>query len=272
MFAREKVKYHESMIMAIKTAFIYRGNLIVNIFMRFIVVLFSLFLWRAIYEGTSIIGGYSFYEMVMYTFFANFVYGLVNFDDFSYDMANNILYGQINTYLLRPVSFIKISFFECIGNKFVYFPVDFFAYIIPLCVFNISNGLEAFINIYKVIVIVVFIAGGVLIGFLISFILGCLTFYIENPSIVIYIKGEIFALLSGSILPLDIFSGWIKSILEVLPTKYMGYYQCLIYLKGWDELNIIIDFLMMIAWIIVLMIITKWLWRKALSKHIANGG
>lgn len=272
MCTGKKIKYYESMVIAVKTAFTYRGNLAVNIFMRFIVVLFSLFLWWAVYKDTSTIGSYSFYEMVIYTFFTNFVYGLVNFDDFSYDMANNILYGQINTYLLRPASFFSISFFECIGNKLVYLPVDILAYVIPLFIFSVLNGVAVFMDLYKVMASIVFIAGGMLIGFLISFILGCLTFYIENPSIVIYIKGEIFALLSGVILPLDIFPKWIKTSLEILPTRYMGYYQCRVFLGGSNELNIFLDLLMMIAWIAALFITTQWLWRRALSKHIANGG
>lgn len=273
MYADKRMtKYYEAMSISAKTAFTYRGNLFVNIFMRFIVVLFSLFLWRAIYMGTSVIGSYSLHEMIIYTFFANFIYGLVNFDDYSYEMANDILYGKISMYLLRPVSFIKTSFFECMGSKTIYFPVDLFAYVIPLVLFEISNGLEIFLNLYKFVAIIIFMAGGIIISFLIAFILGCLTFYIENPSIVIYIKGEVFALLSGSVLPLDIFPDWINLILEILPTKYMGYYQCWIFLKSWNELKIFTNFLMMIAWIFVLVITARGMWHKALSKYIANGG
>lgn len=226
---KKMTKYLEAISISEKTAFAYRGNLIVNVFMRIIVVLFSLFLWRAIYVKTSVIGFYSFYDIIIYTFFVNFIYGLINFDDFSYGMASDILYGKISVYLLRPISFVKMSFFECLGNKIIYFPVDFLSYIIPLIFFAIYNSLEISINLHEFVAIIFFIAGGGLMSFLISFILGCLTFYIENPSIVIYIKGEIFALLAGIVMPLDIFPDWINFILEILPTKYMGYYQCCIF-------------------------------------------
>lgn len=265
-------KYRKNMLLALKTAYIYRENFLISVVMRFIVVFLTLYLWKAVYAGQDTVGNYSFIEMMLYLFFANFIYGICNFDDFSYESVNNILQGKISNYLLRPVSYSRMAFFECIGQKLVFMPIDFLAYMIPLGVVAICNHYHLCMSILGWGMIFFTSFGGIIVGFLISFLLGMIAFYVENPRVLIFIKGELFALLSGSLIPLDMFPNKIRCLLEFLPVKYIGYYQSSILLRGIAVEDCFFDLLLLVGWIVLLLFLGKNLWKLALTKYIANGG
>lgn len=265
-------KYKKNMLLSLKTAFMYRENFFISIIMRFIVVLLTIYLWKAIYTGQNEINGYRFTEMILYLFIANFIYGLGNFDDFSNELITNILQGKISTYLLRPASYLKMSFFECLGQKFVFIPIDFIAYIIPLIITAQSTQYHFQFSVLKLFMIALTTIGSMIIGFLTCFLLGMVAFYIENPTILLFIKGEIFSLLSGSILPLDMFPSKIRIIIDFLPMKYMGYYQSSLLLGNVTPFQYIYNIFILFTWIILLIAAVHYLWQLALTKYIANGG
>lgn len=265
-------KYRKNMLLALKTAYIYRENFLISVIMRFIVVLLTLYLWKAVYAGQDALGEYSFIEMILYLFLANFIYGIGNFDDFSYELVDNILQGKISNYLLRPASYSRMAFFECIGQKLVYTPIDFLAYVIPLGAVVIYNGYHMSMGAAEWCMIILTSIGGVLVGFLISFLMGMIAFYVENPRVLIFIKGELFALLSGSLIPLDMFPKGVRTFIEMLPIKYIGYYQSSIMLGHVNYNECLFNLALLTGWIFLLLIVVRYLWKLALTKYIANGG
>ena len=265
-------KYKKNMLISIKTAFMYRENFLISIVMRLIVVVLTLYLWKAIYAGQNQVGGFDFTEMIIYIFFSNFIYGLGNFDDYSYQLVESILQGKISYYILRPVSYGKMSFFESIGQKLVYAPIDFLAYIVPLIGVLLCNNYFLAISMPVFLFIFVMTVGGIIVGFLTSFIFGILAFYIENPTVLIFIKGEIFSLLSGSIIPLNMFPNGLRGFFEILPIKYIGYYQSSLLLGKSTARSCIYNAILLAFWICFLVVLACHLWKKALNKYIANGG
>ena len=265
-------KYRKNMFLALKTAYMYRENFLISVVMRFIVVLLTLYLWKAVYAGRDALGDYSFLEMILYLFLANFIYGLGNFDDFSYELVDSILQGKLNSALLRPVSYSRMAFFECVGQKLVYAPIDFLAYVIPLGAAAVYGGWRLRMGSAAWCMLLLTSAGGVLMGFLISFLMGMIAFYVENPRVLIFIKGELFGLLSGSLIPLDLFPKGVRAFLELLPVKYIGYYQSSILLGHMRLEECVFDLALLTVWILFLMLLIRRLWRLALTKYIANGG
>ena len=265
-------KYRKNMLLALKTAYMYRENFLISVAMRFIVVLLTLYVWKAVYAGRDALGDYSFLEMILYLFLANFIYGLGNFDDFSYELVDSILQGKLNSALLRPVSYSRMAFFECVGQKLVYAPIDFLAYVIPLGAAAVYGGWRLRMGPAAWCMLVLTSAGGVLTGFLISFLMGMIAFYVENPRVLIFIKGELFALLSGSLIPLDLFPQGVRAFIEMLPVKYIGYYQSSILLGHVRLEECVFDLALLAGWILLLALLVRRLWRLALTKYIANGG
>ncbi len=52
-------------------------------------------------------------------------------------------------------------------------------------------------------------------------VIGMLSFFIESSSSVFEVWLACFMLLSGYLVPLDLFPGWVRALTDVLPFRYM---------------------------------------------------
>ena len=117
----------------IKIELAYKAQIVMWIVISFIQCFFVLFLYQAIYRNSengmsSVINGFTFYDMVLYmitSFFFSFIMGS---GDTSYEIWTDIKEGTIANTLTKPVSYR-------LRHLFTYFGVLVFDYIVIIVPF-----------------------------------------------------------------------------------------------------------------------------------------
>ena len=188
-------------------------------------------------------------------------------------LATLIDTGKISNYLLLPQSFIKVEFFNAIGTRVLK---------------NLSGLVGASIGVviagfaFKpilppdlrgvLILLFVFLPVSFVIQFLIGVIIGSSNFFVYNKRDFEGIASSyvaVLAILSGSIIPLNqlFFSQFFQS----LPFAWIIHHPMQIYLGNYSNMEILYSVLGGLAWILVLYILAKIVFKLGLKKNESVG-
>lgn len=86
------------------------------------------------------------------------------------------------------------------------------------------------------------------------------------------IMGAIINLLSGMLIPISFFPLWAQKIVNFFPFSSTIYTPSMIFLGKINGNNIISSLALQMLWIIILFIISKWMWKKLIKSLTILGG
>lgn len=170
--------------------------------------------------------------------------------------------GDLKTYL----PFAKNSFQQLISYKA---NVIMFIFTVTVIMFYKFFG---FISIGRILIYFLSIILGVFINFYFSYIFGLLSFKITNMWGLSQIMGAIINLLSGMLIPISFFPLWAQKIVNFFPFSSTIYTPSMIFLGKINGNNIISSLALQMLWIIILFIISKWMWKKLIKSLTILGG
>ena len=263
----------------IKIELAYKAQIVMWIVISFIQCFFVLFLYQAIYRNSengmsSVINGFTFYDMVLYmitSFFFSFIMGS---GDTSYEIWTDIKEGTIANTLTKPVSYR-------LRHLFTYFGVLVFDYIVIIVpflsiVYGIFIGLGILqVNALQFITnVLFFILFSILAGFInnaVSYFVGMLVFYTDHLFGLNMARNALQGFLGGQMIPLA-YMGALGLAFSFTPFAFMNSIPVLT-IMGKLEINDIIIYLgIAILWILIIELINHWIFSRALKKITVQGG
>lgn len=263
----------------IKIELAYKAQIVMWIVISFIQCFFVLFLYQAIYRNSengmsSVINGFTFYDMVLYmitSFFFSFIMGA---GDTSYEIWTDIKEGTIANTLTKPVSYR-------LRHLFTYFGVLVFDYIVIIVpflsiVYGIFIGLGILqVNAFQFITnILFFILFSILAGFInnaVSYFVGMLVFYTDHLFGLNMARNALQGFLGGQMIPLA-YMGALGVAFSFTPFAFMNSIPVLT-IMGKLEINDIIIYLgIAILWILIIELINHLIFSRALKKITVQGG
>ncbi len=263
----------------IKIELSYKAQIVMWIIISFIQVFFVLFLYRAIYRNSpdgmsSVINGFTFYDMVLYmitSFFFSFVMGA---GDTSFDIWNDIREGTIANTLTKPVSYR-------LRHLFTYFGVLIFDYIIIIIpflsiVYGIFIGIGLLnIDIWQFILnVIFFIVFSILAGFInnaVSYFVGMMVFYTDHLFGLNMARNALQGFLGGQMVPLA-YMGTLGVIFSYTPFAFMNSIPVLTIMGKLDIKSILIYLGIALLWILLIEGVNKMIFKHALKKITVQGG
>jgi ABC-2 type transport system permease protein len=268
-------KYFKALKISLLKTFIYRYNYIISCLINIFSTVILIFFWRSIYLFSGNVGSYTLSSMLLYIFIANTVYELIDTSSIANTVSDDIRLGQLNIYLIRPFSYFSYQFAQICGTKVTRLPIMFFLYGglgIFLSISLNGSGTSFSISAMTILFFAVFILFSFLFNFLFDYLLGTLGFWIENPYVVFFIKGEIAVFLCGLAIPIDLFPEFLKNFLEYLPFKYYVFFPYKI-LSGTVSFNECMwNLLLLMAWVGGISLLTYTVWKKSIKNYTATGG
>lgn len=182
-----------------------------------------------------------------------------------YYVYEDIRSGDLDRYLLLPISYIKKKYFENFSNFIVSFPIGFLIIMIANLFFETFEKL-IFLNI---IYFFLFAFLGFTILFFIFEIIGILSFWFENTLSLRDIVWIVIQIFSGETIPLFLLTEKFQ-FLNYLPITYIYYYPVMV-LQGKVE-NIFDVFFIQIFWILVLHSIANFAFKIGINNYQSQGG
>ncbi|MEX2104441.1 MAG: ABC-2 family transporter protein [Bacilli bacterium] len=260
--------YLKFLSLAFKEKYTYKFDFYVSILASMLVVFVQVNVWTALYKGTDFSHVVSLEQVITYVLLSFVIFNLTR-SEVSIKIGKKVEDGSIIADFIRPVNFKSFLLAEDLGNNFFQFLfVSIPAVILSalFCGFSLEGDLLTFIIFLMSVIL------GVLIAFHIKFIIGLFSFWLETSWYIPFFVGAIFELFSGSTIPLWFYPSWLQAITDWLPFRFIFFEPIAIFLNKYSTSEAALILVLQLAWLLIMIVIERWIWIKAQQEITVNGG
>ena len=266
MIKRNVVLFYSLAKNAFLSLSVFRVNFFASILTDVVLLVFSLLLWRALYQTGVNTPVQPFQQVVTYLLLARVAVpidmGFVN------TVQNRVLSGEIVAELLKPIKYSNYLLAQEIGFYLTQLLTRSLPIIIVVfLIYDIKLPSPPYLVLFFAALILSY-----LIIFYINFITAVAAFWIIHLFSLNVVKGQIIRFLSGSFVPLWFFPSGFQDIMIYLPFASIIYVPVQIYLENETIFNSIMYILLQGFWVVFILLVSKWVWNKATSELVINGG
>ncbi len=182
---------------------------------------------------------------------------------FSGKLMDSIKNGELSADLLRPIKPYRLSYFMFNGSRTI---SQLFGLVL-VCAGVILGGFGSWVNIVGYV-----ICAGVAccLTYFLNIIVASLAFWMTTATSIRTMIHHIINVLSGALVPIDLFPGVIKSLASFLPFTSLAYLPAMVIKKGINDQTVRL-FAVGVVWVLILNKLTKTIWIKGLRKYEAIG-
>lgn len=245
----------------------YRLEVVVMVLSASVVALLNWSLWTAIFDGRTAIAGRTAPELTTYVVVAFIVttfYG-TRIDE---ELARRFREGVIAVDLVRPWSLQAHYYFRDLGRAMVSLGLA----TLPLLAIAL---LVLPLRLPSLSLVPLFLASLVLahaIAFGIAWHVGLLSFRLRNATGLTHIKATLSSLLSGAVIPLDIYPDAVRIIALCLPFQGMSHTPANLFVGGFGGSGLVQALLVQLLWAVVLALSGRVFFRSSVRHLVVQGG
>jgi ABC-2 type transport system permease protein len=250
----------------------YRGDFFISTFLRFLPMVTTILLWRAIYlgAGKAELSGYSYREMIAYLLLVHISRMFSSMPGLAGGIARDVRQGTLKKYLLQPLDMVGYLVSYRIAHKLVYIVTSALPY--ALLFFLCRNYFTTLPTGWALAGYVVSLLLGFLVGFFFEACIGMIGFWLLEVTSFLYIVNTLNFFVSGHMFPLDLLPPFWAELLKALPFQYMAYFPAAVFLGKIAGAELAIGLVIELAWAVVFFLLARWLYRLGLRHYSAFGG
>ncbi|MBQ47728.1 MAG: hypothetical protein CMP10_09725 [Zetaproteobacteria bacterium] len=223
-------------------------------------------LWQSIFEFNEleVFQGYTLGKMLSYQLWVLVVSMLAQGYN-SMNLAEDIRLGRISAYLIYPFSFANFhlaGFFAFQGVQIIVAGLT-----LAVALTSALMPMPELLDLGKGFFISMLVG---LVWFQISFVIGLGAFWLEETWVLRVMFLNIASLLSGSILPLEVFPEWLQQGLMYTPFPWLTWFPAKVFM-GEAEASIVTAALVLLFWYGVFRYISHLIWSRGLQLYTAAG-
>jgi ABC-2 type transport system permease protein len=269
-------KYRHVLNIGIQNSLTYRFNFLARSLFGLIPLIAMLYVWRAIYSGnaaksgSTMVGAYTFAEMVSYYLLATVVDALTAVNEDDWQIAADIKDGNISQFLLKPIDYLWYRFCLFVSGRITYLAVA----AAPLAVFILCLH-KYFVLPHDWMALALFLVSAAmtaLLQFFMSYTMAMLAFWVLEVSTFIFILFAFEYLASGHLFPLDILPPFLERALYFTPFPYQLYFPVSIYMGKTTGVELARGLAVQFLWVCAMYTLARFAWKRGIRKYAAVGG
>lgn len=246
----------------------YRVSFLINMSASVFYILSIYFLWKAIYAHRTDLVGYSWNDMKAYLLISFLSSTILTWYSET-RMSSRILDGSVAMDLLKPIDFQTARFAETVGTTVFEGGVSAVLVFIVIVVYG---GVMTPRTPEVWLVFIGSFLTSIVIKFGVVYLFSLLCFWTSSGFGVAWARAAVTNLLSGGLVPLAFFPGWLRDIADVLPFQGIVNAPASIYLGQVQGVALWETLAVQLLWCCVLWFLGKFLWRYAVRKVTIYGG
>ncbi|NBO66695.1 MAG: ABC transporter permease, partial [Acidobacteria bacterium] len=110
------------------------------------------------------------------------------------------------------------------------------------------------------------------LGFYLEACLGLVGFWMLEVSSLLFVYMLLQFFLSGHMFPLDLLPAPFDAIVNYLPIKYLAYFPAAVFLGKIQGTALAIDMAMLVFWVVLFYLLSRWIFAKGLVRYSGFGG
>ncbi|MDG3004072.1 ABC transporter permease [Paludisphaera mucosa] len=271
-FADSMVKYARIFRVSLIERMTYRSDFLLGTILRFLPIITTILLWRAIYEGSgqAVLGGFNYREMIAYLLLTNISRLFSSMPGLAAGIARDVREGTLKRYLLQPLDLIGFLLSSRVAHKVAYITMSFIPY---AGLFYVCRGyFDGFPDALTMAAYAVSLILSFMVGFYFEASVGMVGFWFLEVTSVLYIVMTLNFFVSGHMLPLDLLPQPWSGLLKVLPFQYMAYFPAVVFQGKIRGVELALHLALELFWAVAFLLLAKGLYRAGLRRYSAYGG
>jgi ABC-2 type transport system permease protein len=253
----------------------YRGDFLLGTVLRFLPMVTTILLWKAIYAGANnkTLAGFSFDEMVAYLLLVHISRMFSSMPGLAAGIARDVREGTLKKYLIQPLDMIGYLVSYRAAHKIAYIATSAIPYgvLFFLCRSFLMHRSEPLTGLTIAAYLVSLLLGFV-VGFFFEATIGMVGFWLLEVTSLLYVITTISFFISGQMFPLDLLPSPWNHLLKSLPFQYMAYFPAAVFLGKVRGQTLAFGLAAQAAWAIAFIVLARWLYRRGLKRYSAFGG
>jgi len=222
-------------------------------------------LWYALFKigGNTRIAGMSYSDMIHYTL-VSLLFTQIRGGDHDFELQEMIRSGQLSNYLLKPVGLVEFVWIRGVAPRL---------FIAGIClVIGLGFSLKLGINPLRIVGAMGLALIGNIIHYQIGAALATMAFLWEEAFSILMVKNMLVSLLSGELLPLNLFPQSTQWIWKVTPFYLYVYGPAEYALGRWTHLYFFQQVLLSLAWSFGAWVAIRMTWSLGIKRYLSLGG
>ncbi len=250
----------------------YRGDFLLGTILRFLPMVTTILLWRAIYAGSGQkeLAGFKYREMIAYLLLTNISRMFSSMPGLAGGIAKDIREGTLKRYLVQPLDMIGYLLSYRVAHKVAYIVTSALPY--ALLFFICRNYFDGFPDATTFAAFLLSLVLSFMVGFFFEVSVGMVGFWFLEVTSLLYIVMTLNFFISGHMLPLDLLPQPWSGLLKILPFQYMAYFPAVVFLGKVKGMALVYNLLAEAAWAFGFMLLARGLFRRGLRRYSAYGG
>lgn len=234
----------------------------------FLVIIMYIFiqLWRVTYEGegTSLIAGYSYEQIIWYILFAESL--TMAFPSLATRIEEEVKSGDVGYKLSRPFNYVGYHYVGYVTETAVRLLVNLsVASAIGIVMFGLPSFSWGWAGFALMSV------GAVTVNFLLGMTIALCAFWVEETRGLEFVYNKLLFTIGGMLMPLELFPQALQDVCRWLPFQTVLYFPSKTAVR-WDDVELLTMLATQGLWIVVLTAVVGFVYRQGVSKVNVNGG
>src|SRR5215472_1362167 len=271
-----KKKYLAIFRVSLAERMTYRADFLLGTILRFLPMVTTILLWKAIYDGANgaSLGSrritYDYHEMIAYLLLTQISRMFSSMPGLAGGIAREIREGTLKRYLLQPIDMIAYLLTYRVAHKVTYIITSFIPY--ALLFFICRSFFDRVPDSLTLAAFACSLLLSFLVGFFFEACVGMVGFWFLEVTSLLYIVMTLNFFISGHMLPLDLLPEPWAGLLKILPFQYMAYFPAVVFLGKVQGTELLLHLLGELLWAMVFMVLARGLYRLGLRRYSAFGG
>jgi ABC-2 type transport system permease protein len=265
-------KYAKIMRVALTERLAYRGDFLLGSVLRFLPLVTTVLLWRAVYAGAAAdeLAGFRYREMVAYLLLVHISRMFSSMPGLAYGIAGDVRAGTLKKYLLQPIDMLAYLLAYRVAHKLAYIATSALPY---AALFFVCRGFfDGPPDLETCAAYAASLALAFVLGFYFEACLGMVGFWFLEVSSLLYVVNALNFFLSGHMFPPDLLPPFWAGLLKALPFQYLAYFPAVVFLGKVPPGELWPGVLREAAWVLFFMALARALYRRGLRRYSAFGG
>jgi ABC-2 type transport system permease protein len=225
----------------------------------------QLVLWYALFKvgGATDIAGYTYKEMIAYTF-ASVLFSQIRGGNHDFELMEMIRTGQLSQYILRPVSVVEFVYIRGISAKLL----------IAGCCLMVGLLLSPVLGMapHRLLGAMLLALVGNVIHYLIGASIATVAFAWEEAYSILMVKNMIVDLLCGELIPLFLFPPHLEWVWKYTPFYLYVFGPAQYSLGKWSHQEFLHHLTIAMVWLVAMAVLTRLSWRWGIKRYSSLGG
>lgn len=249
---------------------IYRGTIILWLLLDVFQFFMMVFLWMSVYQYNDSIQGFTLHEMLLYYLITNLLF-VFSDTEAMFIMSEEIREGRISMMLIKPINYkLRLGaevFGRIVGIFSLTLPIVLITGAVLMGVFSIQFPM----TILQVVLAVLFIPLVFLLMFEFAYFFGTISIHTTNVFGLAILMNVTIRIVSGQLIPLNLYPNFLLNILNYLPFKFISY-PTLILLGKITTMEALQGLLILSIWVALFHLFSNFIFKVSLKRIVVFGG